>query len=85
MKLNEAGADNPGPERLRRFFEPLAASVSAVALHLEMASRRVSMKEDPSEPLATARRELSKVFDLFERQRTELLSSREETRKRVTP
>jgi hypothetical protein len=58
---------------LRRFLHDLSAPLSAVALHLEVAARRASQGKDPSEALATARRELEKTFKMFERGRSELL------------
>src|SRR6266550_3643885 len=59
---------------LRRFFHDLATPLSAVALHLEGADRRVRRGADPSEALATARSELSRAFDLFEKGRECLLA-----------
>lgn len=58
---------------LRRFFHDLATPLSGASLHLERASRLVARGEDPEEALATARRELHRAFDLFERGRAELL------------
>lgn len=60
---------------LHRFFHDLATPLSAVALHLEGADRRVRRGADPSEALATARSELSRAFDLFEKGRECLLAS----------
>lgn len=75
MTQNEASAAERDPaRRLRRLLHDLAAPLSAVALHLEVASRRATRGEDPSEPLETARRELARVFDLFERGRAEVLN-----------
>lgn len=59
---------------LRRFFHDLATPLSAVALHLEGADRRVQRGEDPSESLQIARAELARAFDLFERARECLVS-----------
>ncbi len=59
---------------LRRFFHDLATPLSAVALHLEGANRRVRRGADPSESLATARAELARAFDLFEKGRECLLA-----------
>jgi signal transduction histidine kinase len=59
---------------LRRFFHDLATPLSAVALHLEGADRRFRRGDDPSESLATARAELSRAFDLFEKGRECLLA-----------
>ena len=61
-------------ERLRRFLHDVSAPLSAVALQLETASRLYARGDDPSSALATARRELSRAFELFERGREELLS-----------
>ncbi len=61
---------------LRRFFHDMATPLSAVALHLEGADRRVRRGADPSESLATARSELSRAFDLFEKGRECLLAPR---------
>ena len=58
---------------LRRFFHDLATPLSGAALHLERASRLAARGEDPEEALATARRELHRVFELFEQGRAELL------------
>jgi hypothetical protein len=51
----------------------VAAPLSAVALHLEAAVRRVQQGRDPSEALATAQRELEKAFAMFEEGRNNLL------------
>jgi signal transduction histidine kinase len=59
---------------LHRLFHDLATPLSAVALHLEGADRRVRRGADPSEALATARSELSRAFDLFEKGRDCLLA-----------
>lgn len=67
----------PGEARqefLRHFFHDLATPLSAVALHLEGADRRVRRGADPSEPLAIARAELAKAFELFEEARECLLA-----------
>ncbi len=58
---------------LRRFFHDLATPLSGASLHLERASRQTSRGEDPTEALETARRELDRAFDLFERGRAALL------------
>jgi signal transduction histidine kinase len=58
---------------LRSFFHDLATPLSAVSLHLEGASRRISRGEDPGESLNVARSELGRAFDLFERARDLLL------------
>jgi hypothetical protein len=62
-----------GSMDLRRFFHDLATPLSGASLHLERASRLVARGENPEEALATARRELHRAFDLFERGRAELL------------
>ncbi len=61
-------------EFLSRFFHDLATPLSAVSLHLEIADRRARRGNDPSEPLAIAREELSRTIDLFDRAREILLS-----------
>jgi hypothetical protein len=58
---------------LRRFFHDLATPLSGASLHLERASRMAARGEDPEEALSTARRELHRAFELFERGRAELL------------
>jgi hypothetical protein len=58
---------------LRRFLHDVSAPLSAVALHLEAASRRAARGEDPAGPLATARKELARAFELFEKGRAEML------------
>jgi signal transduction histidine kinase len=60
---------------LRRFFHDLATPLSAVALHLEGADRRVQRGADPSEPLQIARAELARAFELFEHGRECLLGA----------
>jgi len=60
--------------RLRRFLHDVSAPLSAVSLHLEAASRRAARGDDPTDSLATARRELARAFELFEKGRQELLS-----------
>jgi signal transduction histidine kinase len=58
---------------LRRFFHDVATPLSAVSLHLEAADRRARRGGDPSGSLATARDELARAFELFERSRELLL------------
>jgi signal transduction histidine kinase len=58
---------------LKRFFHDLATPLSAVSLHLEGVDRRIKRGADPSEPLAIAREELSRAFDLFAQGRDCLL------------
>jgi hypothetical protein len=67
----EAGGQREEP--LRRFFHDLAGPLSAVALHLETATRSASRGQDPSETLAITRQELEKAFELLERWRAVLL------------
>jgi len=76
--------ENEENARLRRFLHDVSAPLSAVALQLETASRLYDRGDDPSAALATARRELARAFDLFERGREELLSgvAGKETRSR---
>jgi signal transduction histidine kinase len=62
---------------LRSFFHDLATPLSAVSLHLEGASRRHARGQDPAESLETAKSELARAFDLFEKGR-ELLLARPE-------
>lgn len=58
---------------LRRFFHDVATPLSGVSLHLERAVRLHARGEDPADALATARRELDRAFDLFERGRAAIL------------
>jgi signal transduction histidine kinase len=60
---------------LRSFLHDLATPLSAVSLHLEGADRRLRRGADPSESIATARAELAKAFELFDRGRDLLLSA----------
>lgn len=66
---------------LRRFLHDLAVPLSAVALHLESASRRVAAGQDPAEPIATARRELARAFEMFDQGRDSLLEQAESKEK----
>ena len=61
---------------LRVFLREVANPLSAVALHLETASRRLSRGEDPAKWLGVAQKELDKALDLFERRRTQILSDK---------
>jgi hypothetical protein len=70
-------ASFPSPEDFRRFLHDVSGPLSAVALHLEAAARRVQKGEDAAAPLETARRELDKAFELFERGRESLTGARE--------
>jgi hypothetical protein len=62
---------------VRRFLHDLAAPLSAVALHLETAVRKVKQDKDPTESLQTAQRELEKAFEMFDRGRMEIMGSSE--------
>lgn len=75
MAPRETGPD-PVARRLflRSFLHDIATPLSAVSLHLEGADRRARRGDDPTGSLTTARQELSKAFDLFERGRELLLS-----------
>jgi len=73
MKTEEISGGMDARTKLRRFLHDVSAPLSAVSLHLEAASRRAARGDDPSESIATARRELSRAFELFERGREELL------------
>jgi signal transduction histidine kinase len=64
----------PSRPALTRFFHDLATPLSAVGLHLERALRQANKGDDPSEALQVARRELERVFELFERERNVLLA-----------
>lgn len=59
---------------LERFFHDLATPLSAAGLHLERAIRQADKGDDPSEALQVARRELERVFEIFERDRNVLLA-----------
>jgi len=58
----------------RTFLHDLATPLSAVALHLEGAIRRLARGDNPAESLDVARTELSRVFELFDDGRELLLS-----------
>jgi hypothetical protein len=47
---------------------------------MERASRLCTRGEDPTDALSTARRELERAFDLFDRGRDALLGSSEDSR-----
>lgn len=74
------GSDRQNQVALRKFFHDLATPLSAVSLHMERASRLNSRGEDPTDALATARRELERAFEMFERGRDSLLASGEDSR-----
>jgi hypothetical protein len=78
MSSQRASGNVLDRSRLRRFLHDVSAPLSAVSLHLEAASRRAARGDDPSDSLATARRELSRAFELFEKGRLELLSTEPE-------
>lgn len=69
--LEPASSDHVS--RLRQFLHDVATPLSAVALHLETASRRAAHGEDPTRSLEIARGELARAFELFERGRDQLL------------
>jgi len=73
MRRDQEAAERDPAGKLRRFLHDLAAPLSAVALQLETATRRVAKGEDPAAALTSARRELARAFDLFERGRAEIL------------
>ena len=75
MSQQASGENDVDRARLRRFLHDVSAPLSAVSLHLETASRRAARGDDPSEALETARRELSRAFELFEKGREELLTA----------
>ena len=64
-------------DSLRRFLHDVATPLSAVALHIEVATRRAERGEDPLEALATARVELERALRLFESGRESLIGNRE--------
>jgi hypothetical protein len=74
------GAERQGQVALRKFFHDVATPLSAVSLHMERASRLCARGGDPTEALATARRELERAFELFERGRDALLTTAEDGR-----
>ncbi len=74
------GAERQNQVALRKFFHDVATPLSAVSLHMERAARLSARGGDPTEALATARRELERAFELFERGRDALLSTSEESR-----
>ncbi|HEY6930116.1 MAG TPA: hypothetical protein VJA66_10605 [Thermoanaerobaculia bacterium] len=61
-------------ENLFAFLRDVATPLSAVALHLETASRRLSRGEDPAKWIGVAKKELGKALDMFERGRTQILT-----------
>jgi signal transduction histidine kinase len=75
--LAQKGSPRPDDAQrdfLQRFLHDLATPLSAVSLHLEGVDRRIKRGADPSEPLAIARAELSRAFELFEHGRECLLA-----------
>jgi hypothetical protein len=80
LKATENRSAKAGRESsVRRFLHDLAAPLSALALHLEAAVRKVQRGQDPSDSLQTAQRELAKTFEMFERGRTEILDAQDRT------
>jgi hypothetical protein len=61
-------------ESLHAFLRDVSTPLSAVALHLETASRRLSRGEDPAKSIGVAKKELGKALDMFERGRTQILT-----------
>jgi hypothetical protein len=61
-------------ESLHAFLRDVSTPLSAVALHLETASRRLSQGEDPAKWIGVAKKELGKALDMFERGRTQILT-----------
>jgi hypothetical protein len=61
-------------ETLHAFLRDVSTPLSAVALHLETASRRLSRGEDPAKWIGVAKKELGKALDMFERGRTQILT-----------
>jgi signal transduction histidine kinase len=72
--VSKTQTDTARRQFLRTFLHDLATPLSAVSLHLEGANRRIGRGEDPGESLNTARSELGRAFELFERGRELLLS-----------
>jgi signal transduction histidine kinase len=73
VSSNAPSAGSAHSDFLRRFLHDLATPLSAIALHLEAAERRLRRGGDPSESLAIARKEVSRACDLFDRGRELLL------------
>lgn len=74
VQTQRRGALTDNRLALQRFFHDLATPMSAVSLHLERALRLSDKGEDPSEPIRVARRELDRLFELFDRGRAALLT-----------
>ena len=72
MEASES-PDTDSQQALRRFFHDVATPLSGVSLHLERAARLHARGDDPADALATARQELDRAFELFERGRAEIL------------
>jgi hypothetical protein len=85
IRRNSAPASPESKARLRQFLHDVAAPLSAVALHLEAAARRVAQGEDPTRSLDIARGELARAFELFESGREELLKAAERDREDRRP
>ena len=85
IRRKPAPAPPESKSRLRQFLHDVAAPLSAVALHLEAAARRVAQGADPTRSLDIARAELARAFELFETGREELLNSAESDREDRRP
>jgi len=70
-------------ESVYAFLRDVATPLSAVALHLETASRRLSRGEDPAKSIGVAKKELGKALDMFERGRTQILLSQAQPARRI--
>jgi hypothetical protein len=70
----DKGDGRSDEESLRAFLREVSTPLSAVALHLETASRRLSRGEDPGKWIGVAKKELGKALDLFEQGRTQILT-----------
>lgn len=70
----DKGNGRSDEESLHAFLRDVSTPLSAVALHLETASRRLSRGEDPAKWIGVAKKELGKALDMFERGRTQILT-----------
>ena len=70
----DKGNGRSDEENLHAFLRDVSTPLSAVALHLETASRRLSRGEDPAKWIGVAKKELGKALDMFERGRTQILT-----------
>ena len=73
---NSLAVDAETADYLRRFFHDVATPLSAVALHLEVANRRLQRGEDPAGAMGTARTELERALRLFESGREALIGTK---------